>query len=575
MPLRKRFRSWFATLLLGVAGPAAMAGSQNALKVEIDATDYPDAKCNDGTPATYYVRGAGADGAISGRKWLISLEGGGGCNSDASCAERWFDPDGAPDGFIGFHGNMTASTARVINLDGQGILDFDGVDDWQPDPGTNPFVGFNRVKVPYCSSDSWSGRNTSPRTVDYGAYVGTTVDINGKMVAIANPAGFPPLTSIRFSGRAIVEALADLLMNGGLPSGKKTRAESDPVAAPPAAAEDEVVLAGSSAGGTGVVLNLDNVAHIVHRAAPDVKVYGVIDAATGALPEDNVNGDADFAEATFRGTASAAEVDTSCQMVHPITTSTQCFNAQTVLRSFIETPHYVVQTAYDGTIHKGFAEVLAQQLVQWVPASLADTLATQYVRNRVSVGVRDLGGGLTNREQLGYFIPNYATPKHQLIVEDVWFFNSPLAYTNHGGHDPRLGIDPHSPLGLPRSLACFRFKLTGQGSCVDTADAKVLNATYPTNPLSASYDAATATLTLPFVRLSNNSYFRNVSVVLNPLGNVLVGDPAVGAFPVVNEYSITTNMLKLPGVTVGDRVYQRVSVSGPGLRVLGYEQVQP
>ena len=33
------------------------------------------------------------------------------------------------------------------------------------------------------------------------------------------------------------------------------------------------------------------------------------------------------------------------------------------------------------------------------------------------------------------------------------------------------------------------------------------------NPLSAHYDTATSTLTLPFVRLSNNTYFKNVSVV--------------------------------------------------------------
>ena len=570
--------------VLVVWAPDACAAQQTAVRVEINATDYPNAKCNDGTQAAYYLRGAGIEGAISGNKWLIFLHGGGSCESDESCAERWYDPDGGSDGIIGYHGNMTTSTGATKNFNGEGILDFDGADAWT-DPGSNPFAGFNRIMVPYCSSDKWSGRNTTARQVDYAAYVGTQVTIGGETVTIRNPNNqTPALTSIRFSGRWIAEAVVDLVINGGIQSGKKTRGATDAVTEAPSAAEDEVVISGSSAGGGGVIRNLDQLAGIVHGAAASVKVFGVIDAsnAVGAVTDADITGDTDHAAAVFYGATSPEEVDTSCQLANPLDTSHRCFNSLVVLKSFIETPHFVVQTAFDGVIHGGLKQSIADRLSATVPADLAAALAEQYIRNQVSLGARELGGGVANPQHVGWFIPNYTTDKHQLMVDDLWFFNTPRVFSQEHmgnpdlGNDPRLGTDTLSTMGQPRALACFRFKVTGQGSgCVDAGDAKVVNTTYPTNPLSAHYDTATSTLTLPFVRLSNNTYFKNVSVVLNPLGSVVVGDPAVGAFPAVNEYSMGTNVLKLPSVTVGDRIYQQVSVSGPGLRVLGYEEVTP
>lgn len=575
--------SSFALLLptalwLTLAGPAAQAGPQNAVRVEISAADYPNAKCNDDTQAAYYLRGAGADGAISGRKWLIFLHGGGSCTTDAACAERWYDPDASPDGFIGYHGNMTTATQPTKNFNGEGLLDFDGVDS-VPQGGSNPFADFNRIMVPYCSSDSYAARNTQARAVNYAALLGTQVTIGNQTTTLGNPAGFPPLTTIRFAGGFIVDAVVDLLMNGGLPSGKRTRGATDAAAAPPSAADDEVVLSGSSAGAGGVIRNLDRAAQAIRSAAPAVKVFGVIDASNdvGIVPDASITGDANLAAATFWGATGTGDVDASCQGANPLASSRRCFNTAVVLRNFIETPHYVIQNAYDAVTHSGQVDYFKEQLVlQSVPATMAEGLATQYVRNRISLGARELGGGVADAQKVGWFIPNYAEPHHQLAVEDVWFFNSPLAYDTYGGNDPRLGTDKRSPMGLPQSLSCFRFKVTGQGSgCVGSSDAKVVNTTYPANPLNASFDPATSTLTIPFIRLSDGRYFKNVTVVLNPVGNVVVGDPAVGAFPSINEYAITTNLLKLPYVSVGERVYERVSVTGAGLQVLTAEAVQP
>lgn len=577
MTLAKTLPLLCTTVLAAAPGPSAQAAAQNAVRVEISAADYPYAKCNDDTQAAYYLRGAGADGAVVGRKWLIFLHGGGSCTTDEGCADRWYDPTPSPDGIIGFHGNMTASTQPTTNFNGEGLLDFDGVDS-VPQGGVNPFAGFNRIMVPYCSSDSYSGRNTTSRAVNYAAYLGTQVTIGTVTKTITNPAGYPPLTSIRFAGGHIVDAVVDLVMSGGVKSGRKTGNDAGTVVAPPSAAEDEIILSGSSAGGGGVIRNLDRVAQAVRTAAANVKVYGILDGTSdvGIIPDATITGDANLPAATFWGAANASDLDATCVAANPLATSRRCYNTAVVLRNFIETPHYVIQQSYDAVAHGGQVQFFTDQLVaQGIPAGLAGNLATDYVRNQISRGARELGGGVADKQKVGWFIPNYAEPHHQLAVEDIWFFNSPLAYATYGGNDPRLGIDPLSPLGLPQGLACFRFKVTGQGSCVDPADSKVINTTYPTNPLQASYDSATSTLTLPFVRLSNNTYFRNVTVVLNPLGTVVVGDAAVGSFPAVNEYSTTTNVLKLPAVTVGDRIYERVSVTGAGLRVTGYTQVQP
>ncbi|MFO1326238.1 MAG: pectin acetylesterase-family hydrolase [Rubrivivax sp.] len=577
MALARPLPLLIAALLIGGPGPAALAASQTAARVEISAADYPHAKCNDGTQATYYLRGAGADGAVSGRKWLIFLHGGGSCTTDEACAERWYDPSASPDGFIGFHGNMTTSTDPAKNFNGEGLLDFDGVDTVAVG-GSNPFAAFNRIMVPYCSSDSYAGRNTSARAVDYAALVGTQVTIGSQTTTITNPAGFAPLTSIRFSGGHIVDAVVDLVMNGGIRSGRKTGNDASTTVAPPSTADDEVVLSGSSAGGGGVIRNLDRAAQAVRTAAPSVKFYGIVDASNdvGIIADASITGEANLAAATFWGANSAQDVDATCQAVDPVATSSRCFNTAVVLRNHIETPHYVIQNAYDAVTHAGQVQFFKDQLMlQSIPANIAEGLATQVVRNRVSVGARELGGGVADAQKVGWFIPNYAEPHHQLAVEDIWFFNSPLAFDLYGGNDPQLGTDRRSTMGLPRSLACFRFKVTGQGSCTDPSDAKVVNTTYPTNPLGASFDAATSTLTLPFVRLSNNTYYKNVTVVLNPLGQVVVGDPAVAAAPAANEYVTTTNVIKLPSVTVGDRTYERVSVSGAGLRVQAYEELRP
>ena len=99
------------------------------------------------------------------------------------------------------------------------------------DPTENPhFADANHVFVPYCSSDSWSG--TQRQTKNGGpAFLG------------------------HYIIREVIRELADfehLLFH------------------------DELYLAGSSAGGTGVLVNIDSIAEIVKPAG--LQVRGIVDS---------------------------------------------------------------------------------------------------------------------------------------------------------------------------------------------------------------------------------------------------------------------------------------------------------
>ncbi|KAH9492313.1 Palmitoleoyl-protein carboxylesterase notum1 [Bulinus truncatus] len=109
-------------------------------------------------------------------------------------------------------------------LNGSGILSWD--------PLENPYYFHsNVVYVPYCSSDSWSG--TRPRT--------SAMDFS-------------------FMGSRILDEVFDELLKKGLKQAKT------------------VIVAGTSAGGTGVLINIDRIADIIHASDPSIDVRGLVDA---------------------------------------------------------------------------------------------------------------------------------------------------------------------------------------------------------------------------------------------------------------------------------------------------------
>ena len=188
-------------------------GSPNANAnqlVFLSKASYPQAVCNDGTPGAYVLR-AGQGAGVN--RWVISLQGGGDCYDQASCASR---ASGSP---------KLVSTTPYANSSGQ-ALGLDGL--LSPTATTNPdFYDANEVQILYCSSDDWSGAKTGA-----GAFNGNDD------------------TTWNFQGRAILNAaIADLKANYGLNNAT------------------EVMLTGQSAGGLGVYVNTNHVAKLVPSGA--------------------------------------------------------------------------------------------------------------------------------------------------------------------------------------------------------------------------------------------------------------------------------------------------------------------
>ena len=152
------------------------------------------ARCLDGTPAGFYFQAAlSAEGNSS---WVIHLQGGGECATQASCYSRL--------------GTASGSSKYFTPTVGLGLLN-------SPDPAENPALyDANHVWLPYCQGDLWSGTVTEAGEATWGLY---------------------------FAGHLTVLATVDALQHDfGLVDAPSTR----------------VILAGDSAGGIGTWLNADS-----------------------------------------------------------------------------------------------------------------------------------------------------------------------------------------------------------------------------------------------------------------------------------------------------------------------------
>lgn len=182
----------------------------------INQPSIPTALCNDGSKPVYYIKkgfGAGQN------RWIIWLEGGGGCGSaDPSsplwCGKRKNSAMSSSNGMLGAVSDM------------QGIL---GKSDfYNPD-----FYSYNQVWVHYCSSDFWGGL--------------------GEQRVINSTTG----EKWWFSGRKIIEALMlDLKQKHSLSNAS------------------HVIVTGSSAGGSGITTNANEMA----ASIPQADVVTLVDA---------------------------------------------------------------------------------------------------------------------------------------------------------------------------------------------------------------------------------------------------------------------------------------------------------
>jgi hypothetical protein len=121
-------------------GRASTLARQNGLMKKVSlAKTYPDAVCNDGSPASYYIHLS----TENSREWIIVLEGGYFCYDEASCQQR------AANSF-----NLTSSVENRPFRAGHGVLSTSSVENkyWH---------NANLVSLPYCSSDLWIGNKTA------------------------------------------------------------------------------------------------------------------------------------------------------------------------------------------------------------------------------------------------------------------------------------------------------------------------------------------------------------------------------------------------------------------------------
>lgn len=182
---------------------------------------YPDAVCNDGSPAGYYYGKGGSDDSgfiIEDNTWLVFLEGGGWCWDEESCEQR-----------KGIYPHLMSSSKWGESKALTGIF--------STDPTVSPLAAASKVFVPYCSSDGWVGDEVADSS-------------NGNR---------------HFRGAAIVKAVfADLQRLHGLGLGG------------PAGAGTDLFFSGCSAGARGALFNLDYIPGLVPHG---VRVRGVFDSA--------------------------------------------------------------------------------------------------------------------------------------------------------------------------------------------------------------------------------------------------------------------------------------------------------
>ena len=252
------------------AAPASGPGNSNELqRHQMDTAVFPDALCNDGSVAVFYYRPY--VGEENKDRWLINLNGGGGCSSGQSCADRWCwcrsleGANGCPNA-----GGTTNFSMANMNSDTRASVSGDGIFRRGDAGHPNPIGNWNQVRVVYCSSDAWSG---------------TRRDV--ALTGVHPKTGAPIEYAIHFLGAEILDAALATLRRDGVGALDYTFGTTR--AMPDLDDASEVIVSGDSAGGSGVITNIDRIAellranntHCAGGAACPLVVRGLADAIVG------------------------------------------------------------------------------------------------------------------------------------------------------------------------------------------------------------------------------------------------------------------------------------------------------
>ncbi|XP_038048062.1 palmitoleoyl-protein carboxylesterase notum1'-like isoform X2 [Patiria miniata] len=195
---------------------------------------------------------------------------------------------------------LMSSRTWLKTKTGTGIL--------SPDPEENPiFWKSNVVYVPYCSSDVWSGTASASDSDGYA-----------------------------FMGALILNEVFEELLGVGLMDAR------------------QIVFAGSSAGGTGVLLNLDRITSMLEEAGSTAQVLGLIDSGW-FLDQEHQTPGAECNDALYCDPALALQLGTklwnslapkSCIEMYGEEQMWKCFFGFRIHET-LQTPVFIFQWLYD------------------------------------------------------------------------------------------------------------------------------------------------------------------------------------------------------------------------------------
>lgn len=325
------------------ASAGGLAAGTDLQRVDIDLAAFPDARCNDGTAGTFYFRPATTSQGAS--RWVIQLQGGGGCGSPDGCARRWCSVDTN----FGMT-QMSATLAPAGGIGADGIL-------YRGAAHANPIADANQVFVRYCSSDGWAG-STGPLEVD-----------------AVHPVSAEPIRyRIDFRGRDILDAVIATLRQDGASVPAYTLGGGSVVLADLDTANN-VLLAGASAGGAGAIQNVDRLATMLRATNTcggvdcSLEVTTLIDSIFGPRGDEldwstsvpcTEEGSCTF-EAVLAAARSTYPIaaDESCLSWHATNapgTAYLCNDAGHVIRNHVTTPMMVRMGIFDQLIGSNYIE---------------------------------------------------------------------------------------------------------------------------------------------------------------------------------------------------------------------------
>ena len=317
------------------ASAGGLAPGGDLQRYDLDATAFPDARCNDGTHAVFYFRPGSTPLGLT--RWVVELQGGGGCIDPDACAARWCH--------VGTNFGMTQMTSTLAPAGGiqMGGIEYRGA------AFVNPFSDYNHVFVRYCSSDSWSGRS--------GPLAVTATDPS---------TGSPVQFQIDFRGADILDAVISALRQTAGAPPVYTLQPGFTVPMPDLDTASYVLVAGASAGGGGVISNVDRLATTLAANNPGVQVQAMIDSTFD--PEANdldwttsmvcaSSGACTWQDVLAAGTAMYPRTgDESCQTWHAANdpaNAWRCVDTDHVIRNHLTTPMFVRQGQRDALLSDG------------------------------------------------------------------------------------------------------------------------------------------------------------------------------------------------------------------------------